>query len=74
MKIFIFESLSTVSPNYHSEGGLAVVAKDKKQVEELIEKQQYIEIDDEEWQDVLIYELKEDAEPKVFVFPDAGCC
>ena len=36
MKIFIFKNVDQVSDNYHSDGGLVIVAKDAYQVEELI--------------------------------------
>ena len=74
MKMFVFEYIDQVSPNYHPEGGLMVIAKDKEQVEELIKEVGDIEIANEEWEKVITYELKNDEQPKVFVFPDAGCC
>ena len=74
MKMFIFKELSQVSDNYHSEGGLAVIAKDKDQVYQLIEEYGDIEITEDEWHEVWIYDLVGDVEPEVFVFPDAGCC
>ncbi|WP_268753430.1 hypothetical protein [Alkalihalobacillus trypoxylicola] len=36
MKMFLFEDLDEVSPNYHCNGGLVVVARDKDHVKELI--------------------------------------
>lgn len=45
MKVFVFEYINQVSPNYHSEGGLMVIAKDKEQVIQLIEDYGDIEID-----------------------------
>ena len=74
MRIFIFEDLNQVSSRYHSEGSLAVIAKDKEHVKELIKDYDYIEIMDEEWENVVVYELNGDVEPKIFIFPDAGCC
>lgn len=74
MKIFIFERLDKVSYNYHEEGGLAVVAEDVDQVKELIEKEGNIKITEEEWKNVITYELMDNEKPRVFVFPDAGCC
>lgn len=74
MKMYVFEYIDQVSPNYHTEGGLMVVAKDKDQVIKLIEAEGDIEITSDEWEKVIIYELKNNEEPKVFVFPDAGCC
>jgi len=74
MKIFIFENLNQVSERYHPEGGLAVIAKDKDQVYQLIASDKCIEVTDDEWQKVWIYDLAGDVEPRIFVFPDAGCC
>jgi hypothetical protein len=74
MKIFIFQRLDKVSYNYHEEGGLVVVAENAEQVKELIEKEGNIEITDKEWKDVITYELMDNEKPRVFVFPDAGCC
>ena len=74
MKMFIFEDVNQVSDNYHSEGGLAVVAKDKEHVYQLIEEYGDIEITEDEWQKAWFYELVDNADPRVFVFPDAGCC
>lgn len=74
MKMFVFEYIDQVSPNYHPEGGLMIVAKDKEQLEELIKAEGDIEITNEEWEKVIIYKLANEEEPRVFVFPDAGCC
>lgn len=74
MKMFVFEYIDQVSPNYHPEGGLMVIAKDKEQVEVLIKEIGNIEITNKEWEKVITYDLKNDEQPKVFVFPDAGCC
>lgn len=74
MKMFVFQYLNQVSDNYHPEGGLAVIAKDKEHVKELIKNEEYIEITYNEWDDVITYDLAGDVEPRIFVFPDAGCC
>lgn len=74
MKMFVFEYISKVSDRFHSGGGLMIVAKDKEQVIELIEEYGIIEITEEEWKDVIIYELKNNEKPRIFAFPDAGCC
>lgn len=74
MKMFIFKYIDQVSGNYHTEGGLMVVAEDKEAVQKLIENEEYIEITEEEWEQVVIYDLKNEEESKIFVFPDAGCC
>ena len=86
MKIFIFENVSEVTDRYHEDGGLAVIAKDKDHVVELLEINRdevfcpygYTKLratlTDEDWKNVVVYELKNEEEPKIFVFPDAGCC
>lgn len=75
MKIFIFEYLDQVSDNWHGGGGLTVIAKDKAQVTEMVNADKDIVIGEEEWEDVKVYDLADEhAEPKIFVFPDAGCC
>lgn len=74
MKIFIFQRINQVSYNYHPEGGLAIVAKDKDHALQLIEQDEFIKISKNEWDEVVIYNLNDDVEPRVFTFPDAGCC
>ena len=75
MKIFIFENLRRVSCNFHEDGGLVVVAKDVDHVKELISNDSDIAISEEEWNNVEVFELKnETAESKYWVMPNAGCC
>lgn len=44
MYIFIFESISEVSENYHPGGGLVIIAESREKAVELISKNQYIKI------------------------------
>ncbi|MEK4824461.1 hypothetical protein NSS71_07875 [Niallia sp. FSL W8-0951] len=74
MKMFIWQYNDQVSPNYHSGGGLMVIAENEDHVKKLIQADEDIAITEKEWKEVIIYELKNEEEPKVFVFPDAGCC
>lgn len=74
MKMFIFERLNCVSDRYHSQGGLVVIAKDREHVMELIKDYEDIIITKDEWKEVITYDLKNQEEPKLFIFPDAGCC
>jgi|SRR5579875_864282 len=74
MKMFVFQYLEQVSENFHAGGGLIVIAKDEEHVKELILNEEFIEIKDAEWKDVVVYELKNEEKPRIFVFPDAGCC
>jgi hypothetical protein len=74
MKMYVFQYNYKVSGNYHEGGGLMVVAENTNHVKEMIEKEEYIEITNEEWQEVVVYELMDNEKPRIFVFPDAGCC
>ncbi len=74
MKMFIFKRLEQVSDRYHPGGGLAIIANDRKHAMEVIENFWEIDITDEEWESVEVYELAEKVEPKFIVFEDAGCC
>lgn len=87
MKLYVFERLDRVSHAYHSEGGLAIVATHKGKAKRMIEEYNEntlaelkylsgpaIEITDDEWEEVIIYDLAGDYEPCIYVFPDAGCC
>mgnify|MGYP001157835008 CR=1 FL=1 len=73
MKIFIFENVSELTDRYHSDGGLAVIAKDRKHAEKMTVNV-HIEITESEWEDVIVYDLKHEEEPRMYIFPDAGCC
>jgi hypothetical protein len=60
--------------NYHSGGGLVVVAKDREDAERIISKDKYIKLTEQDWEDVLVYKLADNYTSEMFVFPDAGCC
>jgi len=89
MNVYVFKDVEQLTDNYHCEGGLVVVAKNENHVEELIKDTNKISWDesddftligadirlsDEEWADMIVYPTNNDAEPRVYVFPDAGCC
>lgn len=67
MKVFILERVSELTGNYHSEGGTIVIAK------ELL-ADEHANITDEEWEDVIVHDIKGKPEEAVYIFPDAGCC
>lgn len=74
MKLFIFERVDDCGSGcYHPEGGIVVVAKDleaaKLQVENIGGS-----LTEEELNDVSVYELANNNEEEIYVFPDAGCC
>ena len=74
MNIYIWQWLDQVSNNWHRDGGLVVAAKDDARARELIAGEEHVEVTEEEWQEVTVYEAVEGQIEGIFVFPDAGCC
>lgn len=75
MKAFVFESIDKVSDNYHSDGGLFIVAKDKNRAIELINVTAgEVVVTEDDWNKVITYELLGEYEEALIAFPDAGCC
>ena len=84
MRLYIWDYVSPVSGSWHSGGAVLVVAKDVKDArkqwsEHVAENNEYpyggaladgaLDGDPD-----TIYRLDKRVEPKVTVFPDAGCC
>lgn len=76
MKIFIFPYIDQLTCNYHPEGGMVIVAKDEEHAKELISSDENIRLTEEEWSEVVVYDLAEGQKTttEMFIFPDAGCC
>lgn len=85
MRVYIIQRVENLTDRYHGEGGLAIVANDDEHAKVLFEeyangvrKDGWYDftpvVTDTEWQSAKVYELAQDAEPEVFIFPDAGCC
>ncbi len=74
MYIFIFEYVSDLTANYHSGGGLVVIAKDEEHVKELVATDRSIKLDKDEWAAVVKHRLSGKVAPTMYVFADAGCC
>lgn len=74
MKIYIFEYIEQVSGNFHSGGGLVIIAKDIEDAKKLISVDERIQPTEDEWLKVESYDLSENVESKFWVMPDAGCC
>jgi hypothetical protein len=74
MKIFVFENVDQLTYSYHSGGGMVIVAKDLEQAKSLIADDKDCVPTQQEWDSVIVYETIYDTEPRVFIFPDAGCC
>ncbi len=73
MKIFIFGRVEKATNNFHEEWWVVVIAEDKEKAMSLLDSTEAT-ITETEWEDVVIYELKNAQEPNIFIFPDAGCC
>ncbi len=75
MKIFIFEEVEELTDRYHPGGALVVIAENETEARELIKTDQNIKLSKEEWEEVIIYNLKDETVlSRMFIFPDAGCC
>lgn len=73
MQIYLFE-YTTVTDNYHSGGALVVVAKSEEHVKELLVDFPAVELDEDDWKNVRVFDTNPYELPEVFIFPDSGCC
>lgn len=75
MNVYIVQDAGEVSGNYHSDGGLTVIAKDLEQAKTLATAAG-AKLTDEEWATAVVHQLRysRGVEPKAFIFPNAGCC
>lgn len=72
MKVFVWQELARVTDNYHPGGGLLIVATSLETAKVLAKAHDdCIEINEEP---TLVLDLVGEAEPRVMVFQDAGCC
>lgn len=74
MNVYVFEYIDQVSDNYHSEGGLMVVAQSVERAQELIDAESNVEVTSEEWAEVIVIKAADTEQERLIVFPDAGCC
>ena len=74
MRIFIFENVEQMTANYHSRGGLVVIAENAPDVKALIKDYPHITLTEDDWNNSKSYALKHAPEKELFIFPDAGCC
>lgn len=84
MRIFIFEKVDKLTENYHENGALVIVANNLESALKMAKEHSSefhwrenkcpIQLTGKEIANVITYELAEKVEPKVFIFPDAGCC
>lgn len=81
MKMFIFEDCCQLTDSYHSGGSMVVIARDSDHVRELLAEYESVSLTDIDWDEALTYSVGTDpfdpdaaVEPRVFIFPNAGCC
>ena len=72
MYIFIWKKVDQCSNNYHSTGGVVVIAEDQQKARELANQQTGCSIRDDEIPDYCCEIVTQQA--RVFIFPNAGCC
>lgn len=76
MIMYVFQYVEQVTSNWHSGGGVMILAYNERHALELVEATEDLEITAEEWQEAEEFQVKNDFDydPKVYIFPDAGCC
>ena len=72
MRVFVWDYVDDLTDSYHSGGGLVVVAESVEAAQSLAREVERASLTLPEPD--AVYELSASAEPKVWVFPDSGCC
>jgi len=73
MTVFIFPRINLLTDHWHPEGGAVVIAESLEQAVAML-RERGGSPTDEEIGKVEFHPLAGAAMPKVFIFPDAGCC
>ena len=73
MNIYILESVNQLTCNYHSGGGIAIVAESVEDAKQLVSVNSDIKIEEQEWASAHVLPVITE-EKRYWVFPDAGCC
>lgn len=74
MKIFIFQSVDQCSYNYHSGGGVVIIANNIEEAKKMADEKEYIELTDDDWNKAESFDLLKNEKPNIWIMPDAGCC
>ena len=74
MKLFLLVRVEKCTDQYHTDGGLVIVARDIEAAKELLKSDTNINISDDEWKYVITYELAKKYTQEFFIMPDSGCC
>ena len=84
MNVYIFQDVEQISDREHASGGLVVVARDRDDINYLIvganfrgldnsSDSTHIDLTEEDWDNVVFYKC-DTCKPRLFIFPNAGCC
>lgn len=70
MKVFVWESISKLTDNYHCGGGLVIFAETEERATE-IANTHGVDLEGETPNDVRVVE---GGTEMIYIMPDAGCC
>jgi hypothetical protein len=78
MTVFVWDDVDDLTRSYHSGGGLVVVARDLEHARELVVLESLregssLDLKELPGEPTATYRTGV-AEPRVYVFPNAGCC
>ena len=74
MKIFIWENVEKLTGNWHDNGGVVVMATSLEAARALIKAEAAAGCEALEKAPDSEFEVKGKHEPRLWSFPDAGCC
>lgn len=74
MKIYIWSSVEHLTDNYHQRGGVAIVAPTLELARCMLLNPNAKPCEAMSKEPDAIYDLEGDPVPRMYVFPDAGCC
>lgn len=74
MKVFIWDYVEKLTDNYHSDGGLVVIADNEQDARIIAMERGVVFKGDEELKTYKLDDTHLGMENEVFIFPNAGCC
>lgn len=73
-RMYIFEYVDGITDNYHNGGGLAIITKSGDPVQVFRDANPDLDPDFANEDAPASYQVPDDTEERIFVFPDVGCC
>lgn len=74
MKLFIWSNVDRLTDSYHQEGGVAIAAPTLELARCMLLNPNAEPCEALTKEPDAVYELAGEPEPRMFVFPNAGCC